>query len=408
MSDPLPRSHSERRSGALRSLEFWFDFSCPYAYLASTQVEALAARARVELVLSPMLLGGVFRAWGTPQNLSNVLAEAEQRHAEADRRRFATLFGVPLHMPSGHPIRTVEALRVLLASPREHWLGLMHAFFRAYWVENRDVSSREVSAQVLAAQGLDAQEILDRSKAPAVKSELRRRTDQAIELGIFGAPSFVVGAELYWGQDRLEQVEKALSGGSAPSGPLPRHESASRRGGAGWKCELFLDLSDPFAPLAIREIDRLGLSARITPISLPPRAHNAAKERLRRSDLLRRSREMGLEVAWERFSTSGSEVANSLVWRSKDVDAGARLIASAQGLDLADRNAVAHELGVDPKQLEEGQGARVLAQERALASGVFASPTLVVTGPNSERALYAGADRFFLARRVVEGELDFL
>src|SRR4051812_21029100 len=96
---------------AMAALDFWFDYSCPYAYLASTQVEALAARAHAALTWKPMLLGGVFRAVDTPQNLSEVLVPAKAQHNLADMQRWAALFGVPLAMPAGHPFRTVEALR---------------------------------------------------------------------------------------------------------------------------------------------------------------------------------------------------------------------------------------------------------------------------------------------------------
>src|SRR5687768_12654924 len=97
-----------------RSFEFWFDFSCPYAYLGSTQVDALAARTGAEIDPRPMLLGGVFRARDVPQNLYRSLSPQRLRHNADDLKRWAALLEVPLGFPSGHPMRTVTALRSLL------------------------------------------------------------------------------------------------------------------------------------------------------------------------------------------------------------------------------------------------------------------------------------------------------
>ena len=99
-----------------KRVEFWFDFSCPYAYLASTKVEAMAARAGAALEVRPMLLGGVFKARGVPQNLSATLNPAKARHNLDDMRRGAQRAGVELNMPAAHPMRTVEALRCVLAA----------------------------------------------------------------------------------------------------------------------------------------------------------------------------------------------------------------------------------------------------------------------------------------------------
>jgi 2-hydroxychromene-2-carboxylate isomerase len=187
-------------------LHFWFDYSCPYAYLASTQVAPLAARTGAELVYEPMLLGGVFRAVGTPQRLFAELSPAKATHNALDLQRWAELFGVPLTMPAAHPLRTVEALRATLLAgidPR-----VVDGFYRAYWVEGRGPSEEATMRDVLGGAGHDAGAIL--ARLGEAKDDLRRRTDQAIALGIFGAPAFVVGGELFWGQDRIEFVEKAL------------------------------------------------------------------------------------------------------------------------------------------------------------------------------------------------------
>ena len=133
----------------MAALHFWFDYSCPYAYLASTQVAALAQRTKAELIYEPMLLGGVFRAVGTPQRLFAELSPAKARHNVLDMQRWAELFDVPLAIPDGHPLRTVEALRATLLTkvdPR-----VVDGFYRAYWVEGRGPSEEATLRDVLTA-----------------------------------------------------------------------------------------------------------------------------------------------------------------------------------------------------------------------------------------------------------------
>jgi 2-hydroxychromene-2-carboxylate isomerase len=190
----------------MTAVHFWFDYSCPYAYLASTQVRALADRTGADLVYEPMLLGGVFRAVGTSQRLFAELSPSKAKHNALDMHRWADLFGVSLTMPAPHPMRTVEALRATLLAgidPR-----VIEGFYRAYWVDGRGPSEEATMRDVLGAAGHDASAIL--ARLDEAKDDLRRRTDEAIALGIFGAPAFVVGGEMYWGQDRIELVEKAL------------------------------------------------------------------------------------------------------------------------------------------------------------------------------------------------------
>jgi 2-hydroxychromene-2-carboxylate isomerase len=192
------------------ALDFWFDYSCPYAYLASTQVEALANRASATLVWKPMLLGGVFRAVDTPQNLSEVLSPQKTIHNLNDMQRWADLFGVTLRMPQGHPLRTVEALRATLACGIDP--KVIHGFYRVYWIDSRAPSSEDTLRDVLSRAGHDAAKVI--ARLGDYKDDLRKRTDEAIALGIFGAPAFVVNRQLFWGQDRMMFVEKALKGES--------------------------------------------------------------------------------------------------------------------------------------------------------------------------------------------------
>jgi len=154
-----------------------------------------------------MLLGGVFKANDTPQKLFAPLSPQKAAHNAHDMMRWAALFGVELRMPSAHPFRTVDALRATLASGIDP--KVIHGFYRAYWIENRPVSDESTMRDVLTRAGHDANALL--SKLAEYKEDLRIRTDQAISLGIFGAPSYVVGDRMFWGQDRMEFVENALT-----------------------------------------------------------------------------------------------------------------------------------------------------------------------------------------------------
>ncbi len=207
----------------MKRVDFFYDFSCPYAYLAHTQIEDVCARAGADLRWRPMLLGGVFQAVGTVQVPFAVMSSAKARHNAVDMMRWADFFDVPLTMPPTHPNRTVLALRAMLAAGEATIPRISKAFFAAYWVLGRDISRPDVVRDVLEHTGLDGKELVARAEDPQIKADLRARTDEAVALGVFGAPAFVVTApgvtgDLFWGQDRLDFVEKALGGWSVKEG----------------------------------------------------------------------------------------------------------------------------------------------------------------------------------------------
>ncbi len=206
----------------MKRVDFFYDFSCPYAYLAHTQIEALCARAGAELVWRPMLLGGVFKAVGTVQVPFASMIPTKARHNAFDMLRWAEHFDVPLTTPPTHPNRTVLALRATLAADAEIPRA-SKAIFAAYWARGRDVAEPAVVREALDGAGLDGAGLVARAEDPAIRADLRARTDEAIAHGIFGAPAFVVTApgvagDLFWGQDRLDFVEKALGGWSVKEG----------------------------------------------------------------------------------------------------------------------------------------------------------------------------------------------
>jgi 2-hydroxychromene-2-carboxylate isomerase len=195
---------------AVSELEFWFDFSSPFAYLASTQMQALAERTGARVSWRPFLLGGLFRSIGTPDVPLFSFAPAKQSFMREDMERFARHYGVPFRFPSRFPMRTVLPLRVVLLAG-ERGPALARALFSALWADDRDISDPAEVAAICASARVEP-ELVGRAEEPEAKRLLKEATDEAVARGLCGAPSFVVGDSVFWGQDRLEFVEKALHG----------------------------------------------------------------------------------------------------------------------------------------------------------------------------------------------------
>ena len=191
---------------------FYYDVVCPYAYLASTQIEATAARAGAEIEWVPVLLGGIFRAIGQQDVPARAMPPAKQHLNLLDMKRYADYYGVPLQLHPRHPLRSVEAMRLLHTVAGEARVALTKALYRAHFVENRDISDRAVLREYGDISRLDS---------PDIKEALRAATARAVDEGAFGVPAFVVEQEgrrfLFWGQDRLFFVEKALGGWQVPA-----------------------------------------------------------------------------------------------------------------------------------------------------------------------------------------------
>ncbi|MCU0658370.1 MAG: 2-hydroxychromene-2-carboxylate isomerase [Polyangiaceae bacterium] len=190
------------------TLDIYWDFSSPFAYLGSTQAEALAARTGATLRWRPMLLGGLFRAIGQVDTPISTFSPAKQRHVMKDLDRWAAHWGVPFQFPTRFPMNTVKALRVYLALPEERRQAFREGVFRAYWAEDRDISD-DGELRSLIGEGADL--YLARTGEAAIKEQLKAATEQAVAAGVFGAPTWVVDErELFWGQDRIPLVERAL------------------------------------------------------------------------------------------------------------------------------------------------------------------------------------------------------
>ncbi len=192
----------------MKTLEFYFDLSSPYSYLAATQIGPLAARNGATIVWKPMVLAAVFKA---ADNHMPAQSPPKARYMFDDLARWAKAYGVPFTMASRFPMNTIKPERLVLATEPTGRAGdLALALFRAMWVDDRDIADPTVMRAVAAAEGFDADALLAAIETPAVKDKLRANTEEAIARGVFGAPTMVVGDAMFWGNDRLDFVQDAL------------------------------------------------------------------------------------------------------------------------------------------------------------------------------------------------------
>ena len=193
-----------------RTIEFFWDAASPYTYLAATQIEPLAARAGVGLVWRPFLLGKVFEATG---NRMPAAVPAKGKHLFRDVQRWAQHYGVPVAFPKVFPVNSVLALRAgIAASAQGKGSEFALAVMRAYWADGSDIGQPETVSAAAVAVGLDGPALLLRAQEQAVKDQLRANTEEAVKRGAFGAPTFFVGEQMFWGNDRLVLLEEFLRG----------------------------------------------------------------------------------------------------------------------------------------------------------------------------------------------------
>ena len=194
-------------------IDFYFDFSSPYGYFASTKIDALAAKYGRTVVWRPILLGAAFKITGG-QPLPTIPLKGS--YAAHDLARGARWFKVPFKPPSKFPISSIAPARAFYwVSDKDPALAkkLAQALYHAYFAEDRDISNPEVTGNVAAKLGVNKEELAQALNDPAVKERLRTEVGAAIERGVFGSPYIVVDGEPFWGSDRLDQVEKWLETG---------------------------------------------------------------------------------------------------------------------------------------------------------------------------------------------------
>ena len=193
-------------------IEFWFEFGSNYSYLSVMRIETEAQRLGVRIVWKPFLLGPIFRALGM-ENSPFVLQKEKGAYVWQDMARQARKYGLPWTRPTTFPRPSVLPARIALLGAEQPWIG---AFCRGVMLLNfvldREINAPERMAPILSDLGLSASDILREAQAEPTKSRLREQTEEARRRGIFGAPTFFAGTEMFWGNDRLDEALRLASG----------------------------------------------------------------------------------------------------------------------------------------------------------------------------------------------------
>lgn len=194
----------------MKQFEFWFDFGSPASYLAWTQIPVIEKETGAQALHRPMLLGGVFQATG---NQSPATIPAKGRYTFDDFDRFARRYGVPLNRNPHFPINTLMLMRGAVGlQMREpaRFVAYCDAMFRAIWVDAKNLNDPATIGAVLHTAGFDPAAMLALTQDAEVKDRLKAVTQEVVDRGVFGAPVFFVGTQMFWGQDRIDFVKEAL------------------------------------------------------------------------------------------------------------------------------------------------------------------------------------------------------
>ncbi len=194
-------------------IEFYFDFSSPYAYLLSEQIEAVATKYGRSVKYKPTLLGVVFKQTGSAPLTEIPVKGDYSKHDFARSARFA---GIKYLHPDIFPVSSVNPARALLwlqGSGSAKSVPFVHTTFRALFTQNRNISEPAVLAEIADELGIDKAAMLAAIQEPAIKDKLKAAVDESVKRGVFGAPFVFVDGEPFWGNDRLAQIERWLQYG---------------------------------------------------------------------------------------------------------------------------------------------------------------------------------------------------
>ena len=195
----------------MKSVEFYFDLGSPYSYLAYYRLLQIAEQQEIQIVYKPILLGGVFKATG---NRSPIEIPVKGAYSILDMQRWAEYYQIPMQMNPHFPMNTLTLMRILTGVQLLHlekFEQVLKLLFDAMFGTPQNLNEPNVLAEVLKPSGFSVEDIMSMVQSDVVKQKLITETEQAIQRGIFGAPTFFVGDEMYWGQDRLHFVEQALN-----------------------------------------------------------------------------------------------------------------------------------------------------------------------------------------------------
>jgi hypothetical protein len=197
-----------------KTLEFLFDFGAPNGYLAWKVLPALIERTGAELVLTPILIGGVFKATNNrPPIMAYAEVPAKWAYEQLELQRFITLHGLDRFRLNPHfPVNSLTLMRMAMVVQADNDLPhFIDAAYAAMWEDGHNMGDPAVIAEVIDANGFDAVTLMARAQETAAKEALSANTQAAVARGVFGVPTFFVGDEMFWGKERLAQVEAALA-----------------------------------------------------------------------------------------------------------------------------------------------------------------------------------------------------
>ncbi|MEX0730927.1 MAG: 2-hydroxychromene-2-carboxylate isomerase [Aquisalimonadaceae bacterium] len=396
----------------MANLEFFFDIVCPQAWLAACRVEDVARQGKANLVLRPVSLEGIYHALNSWPPGADQWPVNKRRLAERDLLRRAELTGVTLRIPAHHPGNTERAMRLLAAAPRQARLPLMHALFRAYWAEGQDLDNSKVLAGLARSHGVDPNAM----ESTAARENLRQTTEEAVERGAFGVPTFMLEDQLWWGADRMDFLQAAL-GSTPPPRPVSPSETPAT-------LEIFHDFSSPFSYLGSTQIEQLAhehgaeltwrpmlLGALFRAIGTPMIPMKALSEERRawaRKDLHTWAEHWNVPFRFNRHFPLNSVLA----LRASEVEP--RLVpvlyraAWVDNCNLSEPEVVAdviRQAGYDPAPILQEAVTQPVKDairrntETAQELGICGAPTFVVNG----RMPFWGQDRLDMVARALDG-----
>jgi len=193
-----------------KKVEFYYDFSSPYTYIASTRIEKICEDNGAELEWKPFLLGGVFNEIGSTPALQ---IDNKFNYIRNDTIDSAKHYKVDFTFPEFFPLNSVRSMRGAFAAQEKGKLvEYNHEMFRLYWTQGVDLSKSEILGEAVSKIGIDAEWFVNRIAEQEIKDKLRHETNIAIERGVFGAPTMFIGEKMFWGNDRLDFVDDYLKG----------------------------------------------------------------------------------------------------------------------------------------------------------------------------------------------------
>ncbi|RZG47053.1 2-hydroxychromene-2-carboxylate isomerase [Acinetobacter wuhouensis] len=194
----------------MKQVEFYFDFGSPYSYVGFYRIQQIATQHQAEIIWKPMLLGGVFKATG---NSSPMAVPAKARYSMIDLGRWSKLWNIPVQMNPYFPINTLNLMRLITAVQLyqpENFQKVLQGLFDAMFGQPKNLNDMNELVTLAQSLELDINQVQTWLADDQVKNQLKQVTEEAIERGVFGAPTWFVGDEMYWGVDHLHFVERAL------------------------------------------------------------------------------------------------------------------------------------------------------------------------------------------------------